>query len=60
MSGINELRNKKSEEAFGISYKGLESLRAEVKTEEDKAKMRAIRQVYPQKIIKLPVRNTGE
>jgi hypothetical protein len=41
-------------DAFGVTYSSLESIRAEVKTEEDKAKINAIRQVYPQKIIKLP------
>lgn len=57
MKGINELRDEKCLEAFGISYKALDGLRAEVKTEEDKAKISAIREVYPQKIIKLPARN---
>jgi biopolymer transport protein ExbD len=57
MSGINELRDEKCLEAFNISYKALENLRAEVKTEEDKDKINAIREVYPQKIIKLPARN---
>lgn len=57
MKGINELRDKKCLEAFGVSYKALDGLRAEVKTEEDKAKISAIREVYPQKIIKLPARN---
>ncbi|MEN8928037.1 MAG: biopolymer transporter ExbD [Flavobacteriales bacterium] len=54
MSGLNELRDEKAMEAFGVTYSSLESIRAEVKTEEDKAKIKAIRQVYPQKIIKLP------
>lgn len=57
MSGLNELRDELATEKFGISYGALESIRTEVKTEEDKAKIRAIRQVYPQKIIKLPAKN---
>ena len=54
MTGLNQLRDEKAMEAFGVTYSSLESIRAEVKTEEDKAKIKAIRQVYPQKIIKLP------
>lgn len=57
MSGINELRNQKSKEKFGISYNELEAIREEVKTDEDKARIKAIREVYPQKIVKLPARN---
>ena len=57
MKGINELRDEKCIEIFGVSYKALENLRSEVKTEEDKAKINAIREMYPQKIIKLPARN---
>jgi|TARA_B110000261_G_scaffold113283_1_gene126540 biopolymer transport protein ExbD len=54
MTGLNQLRDQKAMDAFGVTYSSLESIRAEVKTEEDKAKINAIRQVYPQKIIKLP------
>lgn len=59
MSGINELRNRKCKEVFGVSYNELESIREEVLTEENKAQIKAIREVYPQKIIKLPARNVG-
>lgn len=57
MTGLNELRDELALKKFGISYGALESIRAEVKTEEDKAMIKAIRQVYPQKIIKLPAKN---
>ncbi len=57
MSGINELRNSLAKQKFGISYNELEAIRDEVKTEEDKAKIKAVREVYPQKIVKLPARN---
>lgn len=57
MSGLNELRDELAMEKFGITYAALESIRAEVKTEEDKARIKAIREVYPQKIIKLPAKN---
>lgn len=59
MAGINQLRDDKCIEKFGISYNALENIRDEVKTEEDKAKIKAIREVYPQKIIKLPARNVN-
>lgn len=57
MSGINELRDELAMKNFGISYAALESIREEVKTEEDKEKIKAVREVYPQKIIKLPAKN---
>lgn len=57
MTGLNELRDELALRKFGTSYGMLESIRAEVKTEEDKAKIKAIRQVFPQKIIKLPAKN---
>ncbi len=57
MTGLNELRDELALRKFGTSYGALESIRAEVKTEEDKAKIKAIRQVFPQKIIKLPAKN---
>ena len=57
MSGLNELRDELAMKNFGVTYAALESIRAEVKTEEDKAKIKAVREVYPQKIIKLPAKN---
>ncbi len=59
MSGINELRNQLAKEKFGITYNELESIREEVKTDLDNDRIKAVREVYPQKIIKLPARNTG-
>ncbi len=59
MSGLNELRDELAVKKFGISYAALEKIRAEVKTDEDKAKIKAIREVYPQKIIKLAAKNNA-
>jgi biopolymer transport protein ExbD len=57
MSGLNKLRDDLAFDKFGLKYSELERIRANMKTEEDKEKIKAIRQVYPQKIIKLPAKN---
>ena len=57
MSGLNSLRDDLAMEKFGVKYGDLERIRANKKTDEDKAMIKAIRQVYPQKIIKLPAKN---
>ena len=57
MSGLNKLRDNLAMEKFGRTYGELELIRANKKTDEDKAMIKAIRQVYPQKIIKLPAKN---
>ena len=57
MEGLNELRDKKALEEFNISYAQLQAKRIEIKTEEDKDMIKAIRQVYPQRIIKLKAQN---
>lgn len=59
MSGLNKLRDDLSIKVFGVTYKHLLSIRLETfkddptGLEEHKAKIKAIREVYPQKIIKL-------
>lgn len=52
MAGINQLRNQLSLKSFGVSYHELISKRDAVKTAEDIARIKAIRTVYPQRIIK--------
>jgi len=59
MQGLNELRDEKSLAKFNISYAQLQAKRIEIKTDEDKAMIKAIRQVYPQRIIKLPAKNVA-
>lgn len=53
LQGINELRNELALKKFGISFTQLQSIRIQVKSESQIAMQRAIREVYPQKIIKL-------
>lgn len=57
MGGINQLRNEICISKFGMPFNVLLSKREEVKTDEDKAMIRAIREAFPQKVIKLPPRN---
>ncbi len=52
MNGINQLRNQLSLERFGVSFTELTSKRDAIKTAEDIARIKAIRTVYPQNIIK--------
>ena len=59
MQGLNELRDEKSLDKFNISYAQLQAKRIEIKTDEDKEMIKAIRQVYPQRIIKLPAKNVA-
>ena len=47
MIGLNELRNNKCEEEFGIAFSRLNN-----KAESDKQKIAAIRQIYPKRIMK--------
>jgi len=63
MSGLNKLRDDLALKAFGVTYKHLLGVRLESlkgdELEEHKAKIKAIREVYPQKIIKLPSTQKG-
>ncbi len=53
LRGINELRNELALEKFGITYNELESIRTAVKTEKQIQMQKAIREVYPTRILKL-------
>lgn len=63
MSGLNELRNELSMKAFNEPYLVLFNTKLETfdgdpaALEAHKAKLKALREVFPQKIIKLPARN---
>ncbi|MDB4088227.1 hypothetical protein N9544_01260 [Flavobacteriales bacterium] len=57
MNGINQLRNQLSFEKFGVTFKELTSKREAVKTAQDIAWIKAIRTVYPQKILKKKISN---
>lgn len=65
MSGLNELRNELSLKAFNEPYSVLFNTKIETfdgdpgALEEHQAKLKALREVYPQKIIKLPARNVN-
>lgn len=53
LRGINELRNELANEKFGVSYSDLESIRMAVKTKEEIKMQKAIKEVYPTRILKL-------
>ena len=53
-SAINELRDKLSKEEFGVVYDELDPLK-----DEDKAKIKAVRAVYPQRISEAEPKETG-
>jgi hypothetical protein len=58
MNGINQLRDQLCLDKFGVSFTELKAKREAVKTAEDIARIKAIRTVYPQKIVKKKVRSS--
>lgn len=52
MSGINQLRDQLCLDKFGVSFTELKAKREAVKTAEDIARIKAVRTVYPQRIVK--------
>ena len=58
MNGINQLRDQLCLDKFGVSFTELKAKREAVKTAEDIATIKAIRTVYPQKIVKKKVRSS--
>jgi biopolymer transport protein ExbD len=55
MNGINQLRNQLCLDKFGVSFTELKAKREAVKTAEDIAMIKAVRTVYPMKIVKRKV-----
>ncbi|MEN8927966.1 MAG: biopolymer transporter ExbD [Flavobacteriales bacterium] len=55
MNGINQLRNHLCLDKFGVSFTELSAKREAVRTAEDIARIKAVRTVYPQRIIKKKV-----
>jgi biopolymer transport protein ExbD len=55
MNGINQLRNQLCLDKFGVSFTELKAKREAVKTAEDIARIKTVRTVYPQKILKKKV-----
>ena len=55
MNGINQLRDQLCLDKFGVSFTELKAKREAVKTAEDIARIKAVRTVYPQKIVKKKV-----